>query len=428
MNGIAVLVTLTALGVDYGWQPAADGQLEYIIQIEPGMLESLKNGAEISSVILPEARNVRRFRIKVGTGPVPRRGNLDGATAPTRLSTSDASRAAGGSIAGVRPPANAAVSPPSDASRGGSLSPPRENRGMSDDFSPDGFLNLPPPPSGPDGKTSVLVRPGNRASLSSDEPSRAPLGPIPSLDRINPPPPPDADAISSEPSGRSESSTAGGGWPLLQNPGSASGLSHARSTSPTDRTSSNNNSSFPVGNSRTGPLPPPPANWSTDTHDQQPSTDDHQSPGGGRSVRPVRSPDTPDGSPAPILGARRSEVLPPAIENPASESPASNWTSEVESDRNAKNSAASKKDLLASVAAQDAAAQKPNLDEQAAGELKEIQRQLEPEKPWSTLVLTSLALFASLATNLYLGWIALGVYRRYRDVVAQLHQFQTSAT
>ncbi len=74
MNGIAVLISLAAVGVDYGWQPAADGQLEYIIQIEPSLLENLKNGDEIVSEILPEARGVRKFRIRVGNGPLPRIG------------------------------------------------------------------------------------------------------------------------------------------------------------------------------------------------------------------------------------------------------------------------------------------------------------------------------------------------------------------
>ena len=56
---------------------------------------------------------------------------------------------------------------------------------------------------------------------------------------------------------------------------------------------------------------------------------------------------------------------------------------------------------------------------------KETAEQLEPE-PWMPLVLTSLALFASLAANLYLGWVAVGIYRRYRDIVDQLHQAQAS--
>jgi hypothetical protein len=48
------------------------------------------------------------------------------------------------------------------------------------------------------------------------------------------------------------------------------------------------------------------------------------------------------------------------------------------------------------------------------------------QPPWTPLVMVSLGLFASLAANLYMGWVAAGVYRRYRDVVAQLHRVQTS--
>jgi hypothetical protein len=61
-----------------------------------------------------------------------------------------------------------------------------------------------------------------------------------------------------------------------------------------------------------------------------------------------------------------------------------------------------------------AAASKPTLDKRTAEQLE--------SKPWVPLVLTSLGLFMSLAANMYLGWIAMGVYRRYRDVVDQLRQ------
>ncbi len=74
MNGIAVLLSLAAVGVDYGWQPGVDGQLEYIIQIEPSLLNSMQSGREIVSEIQPEARDVRRFRVRVGTGALPRVG------------------------------------------------------------------------------------------------------------------------------------------------------------------------------------------------------------------------------------------------------------------------------------------------------------------------------------------------------------------
>ncbi len=69
----------------------------------------------------------------------------------------------------------------------------------------------------------------------------------------------------------------------------------------------------------------------------------------------------------------------------------------------------------------DAALQKPTLDEKTARELAEA----GTPKPWMPLVLTSFALFASLAANMYLGWIAVGIYRRYRSVVGQLHQART---
>jgi hypothetical protein len=70
---VCVLATsITAAGVDYGWQPTNGGDLEYVIQIEPALFEALKSGQEITSEIPPELAGVRRFRIRVGSGPVPR--------------------------------------------------------------------------------------------------------------------------------------------------------------------------------------------------------------------------------------------------------------------------------------------------------------------------------------------------------------------
>ena len=42
MNATLLLVAATLFGVDVGWQKREDGGYEYIIQIEPEMLESLK--------------------------------------------------------------------------------------------------------------------------------------------------------------------------------------------------------------------------------------------------------------------------------------------------------------------------------------------------------------------------------------------------
>jgi hypothetical protein len=74
MNGAAWLLALATLGVDYGWRLDEKGQLEYIIQISPSQLDSLRESPEgISSAIPPEvARHVKRFRIVVGNEALPR--------------------------------------------------------------------------------------------------------------------------------------------------------------------------------------------------------------------------------------------------------------------------------------------------------------------------------------------------------------------
>ncbi len=74
MNGIFMLAAAAALGVDVGWRPLDDGGFEYIIQIEPELLDSLRDGQDILSQLPPGLLDVRRYRITVGTGPVPRIG------------------------------------------------------------------------------------------------------------------------------------------------------------------------------------------------------------------------------------------------------------------------------------------------------------------------------------------------------------------
>lgn len=82
MNGLALLVATAALGVDFGWQPTTDGQLEYIIQMEPVTLVALRGGQELVSQIDPYVQGVRRFRIRVGGEMVPRRGQPPRQPAP----------------------------------------------------------------------------------------------------------------------------------------------------------------------------------------------------------------------------------------------------------------------------------------------------------------------------------------------------------
>lgn len=72
MYGLIVCLPGLALGIDTGWQPLPEGGMEYIIQIEPELLESLRSGAELQSDIPPQVRDIRAYRIVVGDGAVPR--------------------------------------------------------------------------------------------------------------------------------------------------------------------------------------------------------------------------------------------------------------------------------------------------------------------------------------------------------------------
>ena len=71
MQGITLLL-VAAIGVDVGWKPVENGELEYIIQIAPEQLRSLEIGDVIEVGVRPMLRPVRRYRIVVGTDPLPR--------------------------------------------------------------------------------------------------------------------------------------------------------------------------------------------------------------------------------------------------------------------------------------------------------------------------------------------------------------------
>lgn len=72
MNAFALIVVSATLGVDYGWHRGNDGEWEYVIQIEPALVQTLVNGQALVSQMPPELRGVHRFRIQIGEGDVPR--------------------------------------------------------------------------------------------------------------------------------------------------------------------------------------------------------------------------------------------------------------------------------------------------------------------------------------------------------------------
>jgi hypothetical protein len=74
MNGAAWLLVISTLGVDFGWQIAPDGKLEYIIQIPPSQYEKIRDNPNgVDSNLPPEVvRHVQRIRVVVGESQLPR--------------------------------------------------------------------------------------------------------------------------------------------------------------------------------------------------------------------------------------------------------------------------------------------------------------------------------------------------------------------
>ena len=76
MECAVVMLMVAALGVTFGWQPAGDVSdgVEYVVQLEPELVDVLQRGESvpIESYVPAEAGPVRKVRIVVGQGDLPR--------------------------------------------------------------------------------------------------------------------------------------------------------------------------------------------------------------------------------------------------------------------------------------------------------------------------------------------------------------------
>ena len=77
MIAITTILAASMIGVETGWQPIEEDQLEYIIRIEPQLIEAMRDGESVVSEIPSQLQGVRRYRIVVGDadtdgGPLPR--------------------------------------------------------------------------------------------------------------------------------------------------------------------------------------------------------------------------------------------------------------------------------------------------------------------------------------------------------------------
>lgn len=71
MHALLLCFASVAVGIEVGWQRMPEGGMEYIIQLDPQTLETLRAGRTIHSDIPPAAGEVRSYRIVVGTKKLP---------------------------------------------------------------------------------------------------------------------------------------------------------------------------------------------------------------------------------------------------------------------------------------------------------------------------------------------------------------------
>ncbi len=72
MNGLAVMLCVSLLGVQQTWRTTQEGQLEYVLQVEPTFLASLEQGESITSNLPASAKEVHRLCLRFSAGDLKR--------------------------------------------------------------------------------------------------------------------------------------------------------------------------------------------------------------------------------------------------------------------------------------------------------------------------------------------------------------------
>ena len=68
MNGFAVVLCMSVLGVQQTWRTTPEGELEYVLQVEPTFLASLEQGESITSDLPASAKEVHRLCLRISAG------------------------------------------------------------------------------------------------------------------------------------------------------------------------------------------------------------------------------------------------------------------------------------------------------------------------------------------------------------------------
>jgi len=166
MSNVAMLLVPALFGIDFGWEPIADanGGIQYIIRLNAGQLESLREGTDIVSDLPVNVETVRSFRITTFSGEL----RNEGRTPPQKpIPTGPASTTAPGTTstpAATAPPVTPGVLPQNPPSTF-PTSPAGPQLGTPTDATarPNGFTNNSLTPPGSPAPTTNTVLPTNTA-------------------------------------------------------------------------------------------------------------------------------------------------------------------------------------------------------------------------------------------------------------------------
>lgn len=399
MNGLSLLVALASLGVDVGWESTPDNKLAYTIRIESVLLDQLRKGSAIESQVDVKDRGLRSFRVAMG----PKSPN----ERPPSATNNEVQY-------GWRP-----------NDRGGmdyyvQLSPERLET-LAKGIPLECEVNSAVPSVeriyvfvG----TAVLPREGGLATSSTVSGTNSPAVATPASSSA-PAPLTGADSRLSAPQlpnaafGSSSSPTVGGLSSVPANPATVGGLQGGNNYSNTLTPPGSNRWSNELGPGSSAPPQniQPPGGYNASTPDpygqlrgtlpvpdlrrEEPR---YQDVYGYRDDRTLRG-ETVARQPAEPASA----YAPPLTSHPAA--PPNSWPQ-------------------APSPAYPGYAQAPPAAAPTAAPVKE--KEIVEVKPWTPLVLTTLALFASIGANAYLGWLAWSFFWRYRDTASGLARARSS--
>ena len=445
-------------GVTIGWQPVDAQSLEFIVQLSPERIVLLKNGEEIVGEIPAEAGNVSRFRIRSASDPLPKQGLVGLSGAASYVSpASTPSRPTGQTPAGapaVQAPAAAGVAPPS---RGTAASAPTAAAAVpgSPSFAAQpqtGPTIAGPPRMTQPGATGALpvTNPAVQGGNPRFQPTQLPSGGVPPANA-----PVQGTATSPQHDPRSiyapaASQPGGSGYAAAgTNPAPVQGKSWQQTPVQPDKsggwsTTVDNAQSWPppanrtvqgTGQASTGahsgwdPRSTPSNSYAgTQYSGASPplQSTDHAIPPAGPAYSPFATTGSPSGSNGGLLAGANGAYSPygqPSL--PVSQTASRYGPNAGLSNRQTAPEPGSDMVSIVSLSSKPRQQASPmdfwnSLAETASDPnlayLRDDVYAADEEKAWWPLTLAMLALFASMGGNLYMGWIAVDVYRRYLDV------------